>query len=60
MHFCSHKLNSQISFGIGSWSLDFDLLGVWSQLRQCLVPSKFQKFYKILRHIKSLDICMEH
>jgi hypothetical protein len=29
-------------------------------LWQCLVPSKFQKFYKILRHIKFLDICMEH
>jgi hypothetical protein len=27
---------------------------------QCLVPSKFQKFYKISRHIKSLDACMEH
>jgi hypothetical protein len=29
-------------------------------IRQCLVPSKFQKFYKIPRHIKSLDACIEH
>jgi hypothetical protein len=28
-------------------------------LWQCLLPSKFQKFYKIPRHIKSLDACME-
>jgi hypothetical protein len=28
--------------------------------RQCLDSLKFQKFYKILRHIKSLDACMEH
>jgi hypothetical protein len=28
--------------------------------RQCLVPSKFQKFYKIPCHIKSLDICIDH
>jgi hypothetical protein len=27
---------------------------------QCLVPSKFQKFYKIPRHIESLDACMEY
>jgi hypothetical protein len=27
---------------------------------QCLVSLKFQKFYKILRHIKSLDVCIEH
>jgi hypothetical protein len=30
------------------------------EIRQCLVSSKFQKFYKILCHIKSLDACMEH
>jgi hypothetical protein len=29
-------------------------------VRQCLVDSKFQKFYKISRHIKFLDACMEH
>jgi hypothetical protein len=29
-------------------------------LRQCLDSSKFQKFYKIPRHIKSLDACMKH
>jgi hypothetical protein len=29
-------------------------------LRQCLLPSKFQKFYKIPRHIESLDACMEY
>jgi hypothetical protein len=28
--------------------------------RQCLVHPKFQKFYKIPRHIKSLDACMKH
>jgi hypothetical protein len=28
----------------------------FNRLRQCLVTSKFQKFYKILRHIKSLDV----
>jgi hypothetical protein len=28
--------------------------------RLCLVPSKFQKIYKILRHIKSFDVFMEH
>jgi hypothetical protein len=49
---------------------NFGIFGVWSstpkwlickhQFRQCLVPSKFQKFYKISRHIKSLDACMEH
>jgi hypothetical protein len=33
---------------------------VVSQLQLCLVPSKFQKFYNILRHIKSLNACMEH
>jgi hypothetical protein len=27
---------------------------------QCLVASKFQKFYKIFHYIKSLDTCMEH
>jgi hypothetical protein len=29
-------------------------------LRGCLVTSKFQKFYKILCHIKSLDVYMEY
>jgi hypothetical protein len=29
-------------------------------LRQCLLPSKFQKFYKIPHHIKSLDVCLKH
>jgi hypothetical protein len=28
--------------------------------RPCLVPSKFQKIYKISYHIESLDACMEH
>jgi hypothetical protein len=31
-----------------------------SELRGCLLPSKFQKFYKILHHIESLDACMEY
>jgi hypothetical protein len=29
-------------------------------LRPCLDASMFQKFYKIPRHIKSLDACMKH
>jgi hypothetical protein len=24
------------------------------------IPSKFQKIYKIFRHIESLDVCIEH
>jgi hypothetical protein len=31
-----------------------------STFRVCLVHSKFQKFYKISRHIESLDAYMEH
>jgi hypothetical protein len=30
------------------------------KIRGCLLPSKFQKFYKILRHIESLDTCMKY
>jgi hypothetical protein len=26
----------------------------------CLDPSNFQKFYKILHHVESLNACMEH
>jgi hypothetical protein len=29
-------------------------------LWQCLVTSKFQKFYKIRRYIKSLNVCIKH
>jgi hypothetical protein len=29
-------------------------------VRVCLVASKFQKFYKISRHIEYLDACIEH
>jgi hypothetical protein len=29
-------------------------------VRQCLLSSKFQKIYKISRHIESLDTCMEY
>jgi hypothetical protein len=30
------------------------------EVRPCLDASKFQKFYKISRHIESLDACMKH
>jgi hypothetical protein len=30
------------------------------KLWQCLDPSNFQKFYKILCHIESLDACIEY
>ena len=30
------------------------------QLRPCLVPKKFYKIFQILRHIESLDACMEY
>jgi hypothetical protein len=30
------------------------------ETKQPLAPSKFQKFYKIPRHIESLDACMQH
>ena len=30
------------------------------RLRLCLVPSQNAKFFKILRHIESLDACMKH
>jgi len=29
-------------------------------LRPCLLPPKNTKFFKILRHIESLDACMEY
>jgi hypothetical protein len=29
-------------------------------LRPCLVPRKFCKIFQILRHIESLDTCMEY
>jgi hypothetical protein len=28
--------------------------------RPCLVPEKFYKIFQILRHIESLDVCMEY
>ena len=31
-----------------------------NQHRHCLLPPKNPKFFKILRHIESLDICMEY
>jgi hypothetical protein len=31
-----------------------------TNVRQCLDPSNFQKFYKISCHIESLDACMEY
>jgi len=30
------------------------------QERPCLVPPKNLKFFKISRHIESLDVCMEY
>jgi len=30
------------------------------QFRPCLVPKKFCKIFQILRHIESLDACMEY
>jgi hypothetical protein len=30
------------------------------EIRAVFIPSKFQKFYEIFRHIKSLDAYMEH
>jgi hypothetical protein len=35
-----------------------DLEELWA--RVCLDPLKFQKFYKIPRHIESLDACMKY
>ena len=29
-------------------------------LGSSLVPENFAKFFKILRHIESLDVCMKH
>jgi hypothetical protein len=37
-----------------------DTAQITCSLRVCLNPSKFQKFYKIFRHIESLDAYMEH
>ena len=31
-----------------------------SSLRPCLVPTKIQKLFKILRHIESCGTCMKH
>jgi hypothetical protein len=40
--------------------LDICTGGIENTLRLCLDASKFQNFYKIFRHIKSLHACMEH
>jgi hypothetical protein len=59
--------------GRGSWKTTGSVLALcamddgWGHVnhttalfRQYLVSSKFQKFYKILRHIKFLDAYIEH
>jgi hypothetical protein len=57
----------EVTKGIrGSWVIFMGVSNHWCQIvqlvyiRLCLDTSKFKKFYKISRHIESLDTCMEH
>jgi len=33
---------------------------IFRELNKALVPEKFCKIFQILRHIESLDVCMEY